>query len=336
MTAARVSDLVAANVQAVRMRHGWSGRELAARCADIGAPELTASVIANIESGRRDPDGHRRRDLSIDEVLTLSLALDAHPAELLGAAPGWDEVHLTSEIAAEPGQLAAWLTDETQGIVPSLLGGIAECASCSRYVWARCEDQRSTQPERPRWVYYCANGQCPARVERTQAGPDEYVTGEVIRVLNMPGTLDSIRAAHREGEQDQGESIAALQVRRKEAEAKLANLADHPGIDPELLARSLASFDRRISQLRELQELSEGWRLLDERRGVTRDEWPTLGLKGRRQLITMLLAKVRLMPVSASEGEFDPATVELAWAWEQGDPGPAQVTGEPESWEPES
>lgn len=78
----RPSDLVAAKARTARKALGWSGQQLADRCAETGAPELTAAVVANIETGRRDrKTGQRRREVTVEELLALARAL--------GVSPGW-------------------------------------------------------------------------------------------------------------------------------------------------------------------------------------------------------------------------------------------------------
>jgi transcriptional regulator with XRE-family HTH domain len=77
------SDVVARRVREVRRRRGWSAARLAEQCARVGAPHLTESVIANIESGRPDEQGRRRREVSVDEVIALALALEIAPVVLL-------------------------------------------------------------------------------------------------------------------------------------------------------------------------------------------------------------------------------------------------------------
>jgi transcriptional regulator with XRE-family HTH domain len=90
MTVRTPSDVFAEKIREVRKERGWQVADLAARCADMGHPELTENVIENIEHGRRDKDGRRRRHITIDELAVLSLALDpAHvhfaPDEVLTA-----------------------------------------------------------------------------------------------------------------------------------------------------------------------------------------------------------------------------------------------------------
>jgi len=79
------SDTVARRVKDLRRRQGWSARRLAEVCAATGSPQLSESVIANIESGRRDESGRRRRDVTVDEVIGLASALDVPAIHLLPA-----------------------------------------------------------------------------------------------------------------------------------------------------------------------------------------------------------------------------------------------------------
>ena len=66
----------------LRKRRGWSARRLAEACAATGSPQLSESVIANIESGRRE-DGRRRRDVTVDETIAFAKALDVPAIHLL-------------------------------------------------------------------------------------------------------------------------------------------------------------------------------------------------------------------------------------------------------------
>lgn len=77
------SDHIASRIKEVRASKGWSTKTLAQRCAEFGAPQLTASVLMNIEHGRPGPDGRRRRNITADELLALAYAMDLHPLALL-------------------------------------------------------------------------------------------------------------------------------------------------------------------------------------------------------------------------------------------------------------
>lgn len=78
------SDVAGKRVREVRRRHGWTAAQLAERCAEIGAPEITSSVVTDLETGRRDKaTGRRRRSITVDELLVLACALDVAPVHLL-------------------------------------------------------------------------------------------------------------------------------------------------------------------------------------------------------------------------------------------------------------
>jgi transcriptional regulator with XRE-family HTH domain len=78
------SEAVAQRVRELRHKRGWSAQDLANRCAEIGAMDLTADVLANIETGRRHPrTGVRRREVTVEELLSLARALDVLPSDLL-------------------------------------------------------------------------------------------------------------------------------------------------------------------------------------------------------------------------------------------------------------
>lgn len=85
------SDVVARRVRVIRDRRGWNARQLAEACTRIGHPELTESVIANIESGRRDEHGRRRREVSVDELLAFAEALGVAPGALHRTSGDWNE-----------------------------------------------------------------------------------------------------------------------------------------------------------------------------------------------------------------------------------------------------
>jgi transcriptional regulator with XRE-family HTH domain len=79
-----VSDIIVQRVKVLRRERGWSARELARRCAEAGAPELTLSVLNNIETGRPDPKtGKRRRRVDVEELLALARTFDVLPSDLL-------------------------------------------------------------------------------------------------------------------------------------------------------------------------------------------------------------------------------------------------------------
>lgn len=78
-----ISDLVAERIKEERGRLGLTTKTLADRCAALGAPHLTASVLMNIESGRKDSTGRRRRAITVDELLVIAYALEVSPLPML-------------------------------------------------------------------------------------------------------------------------------------------------------------------------------------------------------------------------------------------------------------
>lgn len=87
MTELRASDHAAGAIRDYRKWLGWSMAQLAEHCG------LSENIIENIESGRRDADGNRKRDISIDELIVIAEALDVSVAKLLpdGLAPPMDK-----------------------------------------------------------------------------------------------------------------------------------------------------------------------------------------------------------------------------------------------------
>ncbi|HEX2806919.1 MAG TPA: helix-turn-helix transcriptional regulator [Kineosporiaceae bacterium] len=106
------SDVVARRVQEVRQSRGWSAQRLAERCAEIGAPHLTAAVVANIETGRRDGEGRRRRDITVDELLAFAAALGVAPLHLAIPPTGAEPYAVTPGIVVEPSSARAWVRGE--------------------------------------------------------------------------------------------------------------------------------------------------------------------------------------------------------------------------------
>lgn len=100
------SSLIGAAVRRLRDLQGWTAQQLADRCVEVGAKDITAAVIANIETGRRTKEGRRRRDITVDEWLALALALDVPPLALL--LPPEGDVEVTSAVGMDQMRLSTW------------------------------------------------------------------------------------------------------------------------------------------------------------------------------------------------------------------------------------
>ena len=88
MNGRSVSERVADRVRAIRRAKGLTAQALADR-----APGLTAQAVSNIETGRRDKDGRRRRAVTVDELMELADALGVTAWQLLAADPECGTCH---------------------------------------------------------------------------------------------------------------------------------------------------------------------------------------------------------------------------------------------------
>src|SRR4051812_5822750 len=76
MAEATVGEIVAVHVKTLREQRGWSARELSEACSRAGAPTLTRSTIAKIESGVR-------RTVTVEELTGLARAFEISVDDLL-------------------------------------------------------------------------------------------------------------------------------------------------------------------------------------------------------------------------------------------------------------
>jgi transcriptional regulator with XRE-family HTH domain len=104
------SDYVAQQIRRWRRSRGLTAEQLAQRCAANGVPELTAQTISNIETGRRDANGRRRRLLSVEELLAFALSLNVAPVDLLVSSDLDDEPYsITPTVAVEASHARRWI-----------------------------------------------------------------------------------------------------------------------------------------------------------------------------------------------------------------------------------
>jgi hypothetical protein len=113
-----VSDVVAARVKEVRGKRDLTVSGLAARCAALGAPQLTAQALYKLE-GQRDSASRRPRPVTVDELLALAVALNVAPVNLLVPTSDFDESYrLTGEVSVSAASARAWI----RGVLPLLPG----------------------------------------------------------------------------------------------------------------------------------------------------------------------------------------------------------------------
>lgn len=83
-TVPSVSDVLVQRIIRLRRLREMTRESIAASCVRIGHPEMTATTIANIETGLRNAKGRRRRDVTVDELTAFAQVFDVSVAELLG------------------------------------------------------------------------------------------------------------------------------------------------------------------------------------------------------------------------------------------------------------
>lgn len=78
-----LSDELGEQLLRVRRAAGLTREQVAERCAEAGWPALTTAALGNIETGRRDQSGRRRREATVDELVVLAYVLDVPALSLL-------------------------------------------------------------------------------------------------------------------------------------------------------------------------------------------------------------------------------------------------------------
>jgi len=131
------SDYAASRIREVRRLRNMSTSDLAARCAGLGVPRITMAVIENIENGRRNLEGQRRRTVSVDELMVIALALNCPPLYLLIPPEDMDQPYpLTPTEVLNRRYVAEWFSG-TGPILPRMAP-----AGETRKYYAELPDER--------------------------------------------------------------------------------------------------------------------------------------------------------------------------------------------------
>lgn len=186
-----------------------------------------------------------------------------------------------------------------------LLSGTAECCNCQAPMRTKPSGGMNRKTAR---LYFCWNPDCTKTVSRNVEHLDAYVTGRVLHLLNDPAFMAAVHAVP--DNPGVGAEITALERRKADAAAKLEELADHPDVDPALLARSLSSFDRKIAQLRAQMATTNRQRILARMAGITKAQWDAEPIDVRAETVRALF-RVTVLPATWRGPGFDPASVRL-------------------------
>jgi len=111
------SDLAGRRIRQIRQRRGWTVKELADRCAEVGASHITATVITNLETRRR-----RSREITVDELLILAYILEVPPVFLFAPADGTETLQIARDVQKDSIESGAWIADDAArpavGVMP--------------------------------------------------------------------------------------------------------------------------------------------------------------------------------------------------------------------------
>ncbi len=122
--------------------------------------------------------------------------------------------------------------------------------------------------------------------------------------------MRELHAAAEDGKPDIAAEITALELRKAQTRQQLEQLADNPDVDPVLAMLSLASFDKKIKELRGLLAQTAQHRQLTRMAGIGKGAWEAEPVDVRHEVVTSLFE------ITVKEGEwrgpgFNPASVEL-------------------------
>lgn len=185
-------------------------------------------------------------------------------------------------------------------------GGAAECGPCGpdgEGIGSKPSGGRNRRTTR---LYYCRGCR---RVGRNMEHLDRYVEGRTLALLSDPRLLTELGRADSTSS-GLGVEIAQLQRRKADLRRQMANLADHPGLDPGLAVESLASFDRKITRLRAQLAEATGARLIARVSGIDPADWAEEPIDVRAAVIRQLF-RVIIRPTAMRGPGFDPASVDV-------------------------
>ena len=186
-----------------------------------------------------------------------------------------------------------------------MLSNAAECGECGGLMRGRPVTPGKGRRGGPYTHYYCPT--CK-KVARKTDFVDEYVSGWVVDLLNSPGFLRELDALRGAQEPALAAQIADLERRRAQARETLESLADNPEVDAALVAKSLASFGRRITELRNRLAAETSLEVVSRLVGVSAEGWRQTPVDVRSTAVKTLF-RVTLVKTAKRGPGFDPDSV---------------------------
>lgn len=205
-----------------------------------------------------------------------------------------------------------------------LLTGGAECSECHEpspeeplggdcpsdpLTCGKVHLKFSRKPVNGTPYYYCKR----CFKGRTQANLDAYVVGRVLRLLSSAPFLRELEKYQEQAQGDRPKvaaELVALRARKRETEGQLRQLADHPNLNPLLLADSIASFDRKIKELESQADAGTGKSLMRRMVGISLEAWEQEDINIRAEVVTTLF-RILVYRTSQRGPGFDPSTVKM-------------------------
>lgn len=184
-----------------------------------------------------------------------------------------------------------------------LLTNVATCVTCGTGVQAKPVGGRNKPGVR---LYHCKNPECTNKVARNMTHLDLYVEGRVLRRLQDPDLMDQVLSPT----PGVAAEIVTLERRRAESAIQLENLADYPDISAEMVAKALASFTKRIAELRARHSATTRQHLLARMAGITREAWEDTPIDVRAETVRALF-RVIILPATWRGPGFDTASVQM-------------------------
>lgn len=267
--------------------------------------ESLNSVAAWMSTQATTTEGNTFTTRSLKHLLTAPriAGLVAHGENLYEAV--WDPIISRGQWEDISAMLASNAVEHPYpgGQTRYLLSGIATCSGCGDGLRAKPSGGRNRKTKR---LYACFTPGC-RKVGRDQRHLDEYVITRVLRRLSESDLMDEVT-----GEDDDGTAaeIVTLERRKAETQQQLDNLADHPTLNLDMLARSLESFDRKIAELRDRRAASMRSRLLARMAGMTREQWDMQPLDVCRATVKALFT-ITVLPTSKRGPGFDVNAVRM-------------------------
>lgn len=264
-----------------------------------------------------DPITAIARDLAADGVVSTSgqpltyqslnrILTRPRIAGLLGdGTPGsWEPIldRETWEMVGGVLRARAAALGRTGGQSRYLLSGIAKCGLCGSGLQRQSAGRRGNLSI----DYGCVAAGC-RKIHRNMEYLDTYVTAAAVAKLDSP---ELARALARVSSDPFGAQIAQLEKRRNETRAQAGRLAEEPGADLEMLSRAVASFTRKIAELRAAATEDVSRRTIRAHTGISYGEFAALPLHKRRAIVAALFTVI-VLPVTRRGPGFDTSAVRL-------------------------